>query len=271
MSPLASSKYEKNVLRYSVAAAILLHVSVVLFLLLGGTAESENRYKPLAVVEFARFDPEGGQPGGGESESTEPEPAVAPEPEPVTPLEPEPIVEPEPEPEPEVLPKVVESVSEKANPAPPPPPPKEKPKEKPKPKPKAAPAAAKKGDDASPGPAAPGGGPGDGQGGIGGGTGSGNPNAFKAYTAAIQRKLNRYKKYPPGARSRKVEGVVTVNFTVNRQGEVTSSRLVKSSGHSELDEEVMALLKRVSPFTPMPKEMTQTSINLTAPIHFALR
>jgi len=277
------------VLWRAAAAALCLHLSVVLLLVFGNFAKSENKYTPLAVVEFSQFDPEGGRPGGGKKEEKG------------TAAAPKPALNPpnKPESTPDDPLKTVESVSEKAAPAPSTPPrPQEKPKPKkpdPKPKPEKATMDEQKSDDQarssdakeengapdksgmvadqSPGPegrnGAAGGEPGTGQGGLGGGTGTGNPDAFKAYTAAIQKKLNRYKKYPPAARSQGLEGVVTVNFTVNRQGEVVQAHLDKSSGHPELDEEVMALVKRVSPFPAMPTDMTQTTIHLTVPIQFS--
>jgi protein TonB len=92
-----------------------------------------------------------------------------------------------------------------------------------------------------------------------------------AYKAKIQRKLERYKKYPPRARSERQEGIATVRFTVNRAGQVVSFELLKSSGYPILDDEVAALLRRVNPFPAMPPEITDSTLILTAPIQFALR
>ena len=311
MSPRSSS-YENKVFRGAVAAAIALHLLVIAGLIMIGSVSNESKYKPLAVMDFAYYDPEGGEAGGGEGEepSTGPtpglgEPTPIGEPEPVepeteveeTPPEPETSLteefpEPEPEtppeaeaePEPTDAPEVITSASEEAAPLPPSPAekkaePKPEPKPKPKPKPKAQPKAKAEpkaesaakggtGGGALPGEVKPGGGQGSGRGGVGGGTGIGNPNALNAYAAKIRAKLNRLKKYPPAAASKQIGGVVTVNFTVNRQGAVISSRMVKSSGNSALDQEAMALLRRCSPFPAMPKELTQNTLNLTVPISF---
>jgi protein TonB len=296
-----------------VAAAVGLHLLVILVFIVAGYISSENKYQPLAVMEFAYYDPEGGTPGGGEGvePSTGPEPGLG-DPQPVgeqpalEPAEPEPaepvqietpvkppetsliedILEPEPEVEPEVetsdLPEAVTSTAEEAVPLPPPPVQEAEPKPKPKPKPAPKAAAPKPapeakaepetvggaGGGALPGEAKAGGGVGSGRGGIGGGTGIGNPNALNAYAAKIRARLNLYKKYPLEAAASRIGGVVTVNFTVNRQGEVITSRLVKSSGHSILDQEAMALLRRCNPFPPIPKELTRDTLNLTVPINF---
>jgi protein TonB len=259
--------------------ALAFHLTIVLYLIVPKVDNSG--YQVLAQMQFETYDPLGGSPGGDTADT-------APEAEPN--MENEPVIEePEPEPEPEVIddpPQIVESVSEKAEEvAPPPPPPEEKPKEKPKepPKPKpqpkpaqtapktpAASGATGTGPVSTPGPGT-GGGPGEGQGGVGGGTGKGNPNALAAYKTKVQRKLERYKKYPPSARNSKQEGTVTVRFTINRSGKVVSSQLVKGSGFPILDDEVMALLRRVDPFPEFPKELSDNQITLTAPIRFSLR
>ncbi|MDR1044570.1 MAG: energy transducer TonB [Candidatus Adiutrix sp.] len=295
MSP-SSSQYERNIFRAALAAAVFMHLLVIFGLIAAGDASRENKYKPLAILDFAYYDPEGGEPGGGEGEepSTGPtpgpgEPIAEPEaeespPEPETsPAEeipaPEAETSPEPEaePEPAELPETVTSQAEEAPPQAPPPPAPAAEVKKAKARAKAArePAAKARsksdgqaGGGALPGEAKAGGGLGQGRGGVGGGKGIGNPNALNAYASQIRAKLNRLKKYPPAAASRQIGGVVTVNFTVNRQGQVISSRMVRSSGQSILDQEAMALLRRCSPFPAMPKEMTLNSLNLTVPISF---
>ena len=291
-----ASEYERKAFRLAVAAAVGLHLLVILAFLAAGYISSENKYRPLAVMDFAYYDPEGGEPGGGEG--VEPsagpvpglgdprpagEPAEAAEPiEPVP--EPEAEAEPEAEPEPSDLPETVTSTAEEAAPRPPPvrearPAPKPKPRPAPRAAPKPAPEAEAvagglgggeggAGGGALPGEAKAGGGIGTGRGGVGGGTGLGNPNALNAYAAQIRAKLNRYKKYPPEAAIRRIGGVATVNFTVNRQGEVISFRLARSSGQPMLDQEALALLKRCSPFPPMPEGLPPNTLNLTVPINF---
>jgi protein TonB len=238
------SELQRKMFWRAIGLAVALHATVILglILLMGGSAE--GKFKTLAVMDFAYYDPDGGEPGGGEIDDAPPETAAEPE--------------PEPEPEPDEI-DLVTSTSEEAAPPPPPPPVVKKDKPKPKPAPQKS---------AEDGEVKPGGGPGDGQGGVGGGTGRGNPNAFNAYVSRIRAKLNRLKKYPPAAASQRLGGIVTVNFTIDRGGNVITSRMVNGSGHPVLDQEAMALLKRCSPFPAMPKELTETTLNLTVPIQF---
>lgn len=283
----------------TLVAAMVLHASVVFGLVRISAETEEPRFTPLAVMDFSPFDPEGGNPGSrpGEASPVPTPPASPPPPEPVT----------EPEPEPSPAPDLVTTTSTKAvDEAPIPLKPEKKPEKKkdpkpkpiPKPKPKPVLVPQKKAPD--PGPVlagaegnatgvgsgaeqgVPGGGTGtgtgsgpsgtgSGQGGVGGGTGRGNPDALKAYYGQIQKKLVRYKKYPRTAQMRHQEGVVTVFFVVDRSGKVVSSRIAKTSGHSLLDEEVLALLKRVNPFPPIPKEITREQLEITQSIRFEIK
>jgi protein TonB len=52
---------------------------------------------------------------------------------------------------------------------------------------------------------------------------------------------------------------------------VVSQRIVKSSGHADLDQEVLALVRRAQPLPPFPPAMTQSVIHLSVPIRFSLR
>lgn len=254
-------------------ASIGLHILVLAILIFASVGGGAPEFKPLAVMDFAYYDPEGGEAGGGPGD----EPSAGPEPERAEEAG-EPLPEPPEEAEPSETeaPEIIKSVSEEAPPVPVPLP--QRLKEEPKPSVKAASPSRKSGarspeaggGGALKGEAKPGGGLGQGQGGSGG-KGLGNPKALNAYASKIRSKLNRLKKYPPAAASKKIGGVVSVNFTVNRQGAVISSRMVKSSGHAALDQEAMALLKRCSPFPPMPAELPQNSLNLTVPISFKAR
>lgn len=83
--------------------------------------------------------------------------------------------------------------------------------------------------------------------------------------------LERYKRYPAVARSRRQEGVATVRFVINRKGDVLSVRLERGSGASSLDDEAVALPERAQPLPPPPPEVPGEQIELVVPIQFFLR
>jgi protein TonB len=99
----------------------------------------------------------------------------------------------------------------------------------------------------------------------------GNPNAAPDYFSTLAAWLNKHKRYPRRARQRQQQGIVKVQFAIDDQGQVLSHRIVGSSGHRLLDQEVKELLERASPLPPMPTEIQQAQLEITVPIVFSLR
>jgi periplasmic protein TonB len=96
-------------------------------------------------------------------------------------------------------------------------------------------------------------------------------NAVPTWKSQIVALLERNKRYPHEAHARGDHGVVQVLFTLDRTGQLRSSRVLRSSGAAMLDEEALALLRRAQPFPPPPKEMPGATVELTVPIRFNLR
>ncbi len=87
-----------------------------------------------------------------------------------------------------------------------------------------------------------------------------------AWTKAVVVQLGHFKFYPPQARG--VSGVVTVRVTVDRQGNVVSIRVVKSSTSAALDAAALEIFKRAS---PLPAPPVGANITFTVPITYAWR
>jgi protein TonB len=83
--------------------------------------------------------------------------------------------------------------------------------------------------------------------------------------------LNRYKRYPDGARARSHQGIVKVEFTIDRGGRVIAARVIQGSGSQHLDDEALAVLQRASPLPAPPSEITGETLQLAMPIHFRIR
>ena len=109
-----------------------------------------------------------------------------------------------------------------------------------------------------------------GAGGAGSGSGVSVSSVKTSYAGLISAWLNRNKRYPKRARRLGHQGSVTVRFTVDRNGNVLSSNIVRSSGHDALDDEVRALMRR-GRMPRMPADMKQARITMTVPIQFRLR
>jgi periplasmic protein TonB len=84
----------------------------------------------------------------------------------------------------------------------------------------------------------------------------------------ISSRINRYKRYPTGARA---QGLVKLQFTLDRAGEVLRSQVVQSSGSSLLDAEAIAMLQRARPLPLPPPQTPGSTFELILPISFELR
>jgi protein TonB len=95
--------------------------------------------------------------------------------------------------------------------------------------------------------------------------------AIASYRQLVAAHLQRFKQYPPGAKAAGQQGVARVSFTLGRGGQVISSGLGGSSGHSALDAETVAMVRRAQPFPAFPPDMKQGSMSFSAPVAFHIR
>jgi TonB family protein len=90
--------------------------------------------------------------------------------------------------------------------------------------------------------------------------------AMAKWHKALLARLARYNRYPAQANS--AEGVVSLAFTVDRKGNVVSSRIEKTSGSAVLDAEALALLARAAPLPAPPPEVADTDLTFLLPVRF---
>jgi protein TonB len=84
----------------------------------------------------------------------------------------------------------------------------------------------------------------------------------------VKSLLERNKRYPADARSRREMGTVELAFTLDRQGRVIASRIVHSSGSNTLAQGTLDLVRRTQPFPPPPAAVTGKQFDLKMPIRF---
>ncbi len=99
----------------------------------------------------------------------------------------------------------------------------------------------------------------------------GAPRIEPSWQSSLVRQLQRFKRYPSEAQSRSEEGVVLLSFSLDRSGHVLAHHILRSSGFADLDNEVMAMIKRAEPLPAFPASMPQLQLDLTVPIRFSLR
>jgi protein TonB len=99
------------------------------------------------------------------------------------------------------------------------------------------------------------------------GVGRGSSASDANYGARVAAHLARFKRFPAEARARSQRGSTMVSFALDGNGRVTSARLVRGSGIASLDNEVVAMVHRASPFPAPPGGQPRT---FTAPVSFQL-
>lgn len=103
-----------------------------------------------------------------------------------------------------------------------------------------------------------------------------NPNTtapskdFTDFQYAVLKRLESFKKYPASARRRSEEGRGILRLELDRQGALHSATLDSSTGSTLLDEELLALANRASPFPAIPTSVPGEIIYLKIPVSFKL-
>jgi protein TonB len=87
-------------------------------------------------------------------------------------------------------------------------------------------------------------------------------NAIATYASTLSAHLQRFKRPGTG------KGTAVVSFTVNRNGHVVASSIVRSSGSSIVDKEALAMITRAQPVPAFPAAMVQSEETFVQSIRF---
>jgi len=90
-----------------------------------------------------------------------------------------------------------------------------------------------------------------------------------AWQTRLLAHLNRFKRYPPDAQSRRREGTAMVRLRLMPDGTAQAVALVRGAGSDSLDEEALALIARAQPL-PAP-DNGGAPVEIVVPIRFTLR
>jgi protein TonB len=89
------------------------------------------------------------------------------------------------------------------------------------------------------------------------------------WQSSVAAWIEAHKHYPEAAQRRGEEGLVTVRFTVDREGHVLDVELVRASGSESIDQATRKLLEGAT-VPPLPASMTQTKVTLTVHVRYSL-
>ena len=68
-----------------------------------------------------------------------------------------------------------------------------------------------------------------------------------------------------------LEGDAMIGFVLDHSGRVVSYKLQKSPGHDMLDREVLVMIQRASPMTPIPPGLARNQMDFSVPVRFDMR
>ncbi len=91
------------------------------------------------------------------------------------------------------------------------------------------------------------------------------------YYADLATWLSKHKRYPSRAKRSGQEGIVEIEFVIDKDGRLLDHRIVSSSGFRMLDDEAYAMVQRAAPMPPIPGDLAMDELSVTAPISFSLR
>ena len=90
------------------------------------------------------------------------------------------------------------------------------------------------------------------------------------YFDTIRAWLEKHKTYPRRARIKGMEGEVIISFTYNRDGQILSKQMLKSSGYDILDRAALSTLHAANPLPAIPDSLNKNQVTLNVPFGFNL-
>lgn len=94
----------------------------------------------------------------------------------------------------------------------------------------------------------------------------------KSWQSQVIGHLSRFKKYPKTALDKNKEGKAIVCVVINKDGQILSAKLIKSTQEFSLDSEAIALFRRVPPLPKPPVFLLKDEkVGFTLPIDFNLK
>ncbi len=84
---------------------------------------------------------------------------------------------------------------------------------------------------------------------------------YASYFAKFRRRVYQLWQYPSQSIVRREKGVVKVSFSILKDGSIINIRMLESSGYSNLDREVMRVLKNMGKI-PLPESYELNQLNI---------
>jgi periplasmic protein TonB len=97
------------------------------------------------------------------------------------------------------------------------------------------------------------------------------PPSVVRWQSQLAAHIEHFKRYPQAARTHGDEGTATVAFTIDHEGRLLHSSIVRSSGSAALDQETLAMLVRAQPMPHPPDQLTDGELTFVMPVRFNIK
>ena len=87
---------------------------------------------------------------------------------------------------------------------------------------------------------------------------------YISYFASIKRKIELVWQYPYEAATAGIQGDLTVEFVISRNGKLESVTLLRGSGYKMLDDEAIGSIRTASPYNPIPESYKIPNLRIRA-------
>tara|TARA_R110000868_G_scaffold133642_1_gene345311 strand:- start:1356 stop:2054 length:699 start_codon:yes stop_codon:yes gene_type:complete len=96
------------------------------------------------------------------------------------------------------------------------------------------------------------------------------PAVAPNYFATLFQHLAKYKKLPRRVGSQRADYELVVRFKLQRDGQLLSADVIRSSGRDNFDKAAIDTFKRANPFPPFPDTMPQASQTIDMPVVYEI-
>lgn len=88
--------------------------------------------------------------------------------------------------------------------------------------------------------------------------------------AAMYKFIDKHIKYPKKARKEGIEGIVYVQFIIDKEGNITKAKVIKGIGYG-CDEEALRVVNKMPKWTPGTQRGKPVQVTFTLPFNFKLK
>lgn len=93
---------------------------------------------------------------------------------------------------------------------------------------------------------------------------------YIGYFTAMRKAIELVWNYPPEASRRGLQGEVSLEFAIGKDGRTSHIRVLKSSGYEILDRAIISAIKLASPFAPLPQGFGKNKLVITGSFRYIL-